>query len=164
MCHLQCVTFHGPVSCHLQIIHHKSHANPLQVLNVQLFEIVFPARAWYLSQHRHDNEIHCWTILCSCRWASDHGNHPFKYKDKPKTYSKGILFFGKESSLSLSHVVAPLSLVPLISFLVHDLSIAMLFSLLEVTFVHSAISLCLLSLSCDFTIFELSLVPWAVSH
>ena len=66
--------------------------------------------------------------------------------------------------MSLSHIAAPLSLVPLISFLVHDFSIAMLFSLLKVSLVNGSISLCLLSLSSDFTILELTLIPRSISH
>ncbi len=83
---------------------------------------------------------------------------------KEETYSKCVFLLSKQCTLSLSHIIAPISLIPFVSLLVHNLSITMLLTLLEVTFIHSPISLRLLSLSSDFSIIELTLISGTIAH
>ena len=66
--------------------------------------------------------------------------------------------------MSLSDIVAPLPFVPLISLLVHDLTVPMLLTLLKVALVHSPIGLRLLAFPCDLAILELALISRPISH
>jgi hypothetical protein len=79
-------------------------------------------------------------------------------------YSKSILFLSEQSALSLPDIIAPLPFIPLISLLIHDLSVPMFLSLLKVALIHGPIGLCLLALASDLPVLELALIPGPIPH